>query len=328
MTYEKIARLANVSLSTVSKALSGSKEISEELREKIIKIALEQGYFTKKSKRKIEYVDDKAITIAIVCPEIVSVTYASEITAAKNEIEKRGAIASVYVYDFDAEKLDRIIEAITVGNRADGIILCPCSSSAIKLKTSLPTVGIYQYPSDFDTISYNLNAAMSDAVKHLTELGHKNIAFVGETNTMTKLDAYKDALQKHGLLCPDDNVYVIDERFEKIGYVAADKIAAAKKLPTAVICAYDEVALSLIHKLTEKGIKVPEDISVVGFNDVPSAAYSSVPLTTVRIYGKEQAERAVGLLYDKIFEKTKIIQHITIRHELVIRKSTAASRKE
>lgn len=328
MTYKKIARLANVSLSTVSKALSGSKEISEDLREKIIKIAIDEGYFAKKSKRKIEYIDDKAVIIAIVCPEIVSATYASEITAAKNEIEKRGAIVSVYVYDFDTEKLDRIIEAITVGNRADGIILFPCTSSAIKLKTSIPTVGIHQYPSDFDTVSYDLTCAMNDVFTHLTELNHKDVAFVGETHTMTKLDAYKDALEKHGLKYSCDNVYVIDERFEKIGYVAAEKIAAAEKLPTAVICAYDEVALSLIHKLTEKGIKVPEDISVVGFNDVPSAAYSSVPLTTVRIYGKEQAERAVGLLYDKIFEKTKIIQHITIRHELVIRQSTAAARKE
>lgn len=125
MTYKKIARLANVSTSTVSKALNGSREISDELRKSIIKIATDEGYFAKKGKRKVEYARDGAITVAVVCPEIISVAYAGEINAIKRELESRGAFLSVYIYDFDKEKLDRIIENITVGNRAEGIILFP-----------------------------------------------------------------------------------------------------------------------------------------------------------------------------------------------------------
>lgn len=327
MTYKKIAQLANVSLSTVSKALSGSKEISEDLREKIIRIAIDEGYFAKKSKRKIEYVGNKAITIAIVCPEIVSVTYASEITALKNEIEKRGAVASIYVYDFDEAKLNAIIEAITIGNRADGIILYPTNCFSLS-NNHLPLVGICGHAEDFDTVSCDVCKYFYEVVSYLKSLHHKNIGFVGEINTMSKLYAYKKALSDCDLDFDEQNVYVIEKRFEEIGYAAADEIIKKNKLPTAIICAYDEVALSLIHRLDEHGVNVPKDVSVVGINDIPSAAYSSVPLTTVRISDKEQGETAVGLLYDKIFEKTKITRHVTIQHELVIRKSTATARKE
>ncbi len=87
---------ANVSLSTVSKALSGSKEISDELRQNIIQIAKEMGYFEEKRKRKIEYSKSDAITIAVICPEIISLFYAGEITAIKNKIEESGGLCAVF----------------------------------------------------------------------------------------------------------------------------------------------------------------------------------------------------------------------------------------
>lgn len=99
-------------------------------------------------------------------------------------------------------------------------------------------------------------------------------------------------------------------------------------MPTAVICAYDEIALGLIHSLSERGVCVPRDISIVGINDIPMAAYSSVPLTTVRFFEREQGRIAVELLYDKMFEKSRIIQHIRIDHELMIRRSTDKVRSE
>ena len=116
MNYKKIAQIANVSVSTVSKALSGSKEVSDELAKRIIDIAMSGGYFEEKGKRKIEYTNEKELSIAVVCPEIVSIEYAREITAIKRAVEARSAVAAVYVYDFDCEKLDKIIKTLTVRN--------------------------------------------------------------------------------------------------------------------------------------------------------------------------------------------------------------------
>lgn len=320
MTYEKIARLANVSTSTVSKALNGSREISDDLRKSIIKIATDEGYFSEKGKRKVEYMRDGAVTVAVVCPEIISVAYAGEINAIKRELESRGAFLSIYVYDFDLEKLDRIIESITVGNRAEGIILF--HSAPIEREAAIPMIAIGGNTGCCDTVSYDISACFSDIVKYLKDLGHSDIAFVGERFTSSKELAFKEALFKQKLEWKADNIFIINERFEDIGYAAAEKMLKRDTLPSAVVCAYDEIALALIKKLSENGIKVPQDIAVVGINDIPMSAYSLIPLTSVRIFEKEQAELAIKMLYEKIFGTCEAIRHVTVQHRLIERDST------
>ena len=163
MTYKKIAQSANVSLSTVSKALSGSKEISDELRQNIIQIAKEMGYFEGKRKRKIEYSKSDAITIAVNCPEVISLFYAGEITAIKNKIEELGGLCAVYVYDFDDKKLDRILEQITVRNSADGIILF--EEYFNRSNYSIPMVCLSSSENiPYDTVFCDTNVYMSDSV--------------------------------------------------------------------------------------------------------------------------------------------------------------------
>lgn len=320
MTYKKIAEMANVSTSTVSKALSGSKEVREELRDEIVKIAIEQGYFEEKGRRKVEYKTRDSICIAIICPEIISIAYAGIITVMKKAIEEKGGLVSIYVYDFDVAKLDKIIESITVRNSADGIILFPIE--AYVTDQSIPMIGLCNYDCDYDTVYCDVDAYFSDIVKYLKNLGHEKIAFVGEENTPSKLQAYRRSLEKNGIAYEEDLVYMIEKRFEDIGYEAAEEMLQSGQLPTAVICAYDEIALAMIHSFREKGIQIPEQISIIGINDIPMAAYAQIPLTTVRIFWEDQGIIAVNLLYDKIMEKTQFIQHITIKHKLIEKKST------
>lgn len=323
MNYKKIAQLANVSVSTVSKALSGSKEVSGELAKRIIDIAISGGYFEEKGKRKIGYTSEKELSIAVVCPEIVSVEYAREITAIKSAVEARGAVAAVYVYDFDCEKLEKIIKTLTVRNCADGIVLFPLSDTIPE--TSIPTVTISSQTSKHDSVSCKTETYFDEIVSYLKNLGHKRIAFVGERLTVTKLESFRRSMAKFGLDCNEDDIYTISERFERIGYAAAEEMLK-KELPTAVVCAYDEIALAMIHSFKDHGIAVPDEISVAGINDIPSAAYSQLPLTTVRTFQEDQGEIVVKLLYDKIFGKSQIVQHITVDSELVIRKSTGKAR--
>lgn len=325
MTYKEIAKLAHVSLSTVSKALSSSSEVSEELRERIVKIAIEQGYFAEKGKRKIEYARKSSITIAILCPEIISIAYAGQITAIIDELEKRGAVAAIYVYNFDLEKLRRIIKEITVGNRADGIIIF--DSIPTVSDNSIPMVGIGTGKGNYDTVSVSMDDCFFEIIGYLKECGHKEIAYVGEMHTPSKYKSYKCALEKHGMSYDDENVFIVNERFEDIGYIAAERMIQKSKFPDAAVCAYDEIALALIRALTEYGRKIPEDISIVGINDIPMAAYSTIPLTTVKIFNEEQAQTVVGLLYDKIFGKDATTNHYITRHKLIIRNSTGKGTK-
>ena len=326
MTYKKIAQAANVSLSTVSKALSGSKEISDELRQNIIQIAKEMGYFEGKRKRKIEYSKSDAITIAVICPEIISLFYAGEITAIKNKIEESGGLCAVYVYDFDDKKLDRILEQITVRNSADGIILF--AEYLNRSNYSIPMVCLSSSENiPYDTVFCDPNVYMSDMVRYLKDLGHTDIAFVGEPNTMSKLTAYRKAMNTLGIPYTSENEYIINARFEEIGHQAALQIMQKRKLPTAIICAYDEIALKMIHDFCQCGIKIPEQVSIIGINDIPMSSYAPIPLTTIRIFQEEQGALAVNLLYDKIYENSDITQHISIGHRLIERKSVGKAPK-
>ena len=323
MTQSKIAKLVGVSASTVSKALSGSKEISDDVRNKIIKIAVESDYFKQKTQRRLDYTSGNAVTVGLICPEIISIYYSRIITYCKNEIETRGGQAAVYIYDFDSDKFNAIIENIITKKSVDGIVVI--SGRDIKTNPNIPIVRMASSMQDncYDSVSCDSYAALNAAVKHLKELGHEQIGFVGETLTEETRKQYKRALAENGISYRDELVYTINKRFEDIGTAAAREMLNSGSIPSAIIAAYDEIALALIHEFEANGISVPNDVSVIGINDIPYSSYSQVPLTTIKHYTEEQCALAVQLLYDKILGSSSSARHISLSHELVIRSSTA-----
>lgn len=321
MTHREIAKLANVSVSTVSKALSDSREISNETAEKIKRIALEMGYFKEKSKRKIEYKKGKNPVIAVLCPEIISIAYSIMVTHIKEYAEQRGGRVSVYIYDFSNDKISHGIDSIVLSDEADGIVVI---GGKVGDMPDLPMV--YLGETDdvrFDSVFHDNDAVMDTAVEHLMRLGHKKIGHVGETLTLGQLTEFRETLEKYGLPFHRDWCYIINKRFEEIGYEAAEKFAAQKDCPTALVCAYDEVALAMIYRLGKLGISVPEDVSVIGKNDIPFAAYSAKPLTTIRMDYEKQCRTCIDLLFDRIYGDDGPARNIKIEHKLVIRETTA-----
>lgn len=323
MTQSKIAKLVGVSTSTVSKALSGSKEISDDVRNKIIKIAVESDYFKQKTQRRLDYTSGNAVTVGLICPEIISIYYSRIITYCKNEIEARGGQTAVYIYDFDSNKFNAIIENIILKKSVDGIVVI--SGCDIKTSPNIPIVRMASSLEDdfYDSVSCDSYAALNAAVKHLKELGHEQIGFVGETLTAETREQYKRALAENGIGYSEELVYTINKRFEDIGTTAAREMLDSGSIPSAIIAAYDEIALALIHEFEANGISVPNDVSVIGINDIPYSSYSQVPLTTIKHYTEEQCALVVQLLYDKILGNGGGARHISLSHELVIRNSTA-----
>lgn len=323
MNHRKIAELAHVSTSTVSKALSGSREVSNEIAELVRKIALETGYFNEKNKRKAENKRKNDAQISVLCPEIISIHYSRIVTQLKNFIEERGGKVAVYIYDFDADKLNDIIKYLSIKMETDGIILL--SARNVNIPTTIPIVSFDISSSDcnYDTISVNMSDVFSDIVSFLSKTGHREIGFIGETHTMSKQLHFENAMSKHNIKINPDYIYCIENRFEGIGVEAARQIIEKNLFPTAFITAYDEIAISLIHNLQKAGIRVPEDISIFGMNDIPLAPYIKSSLSTVKFFYDEQAALAVDILYDKIFDCSSTVQHLIVQHELIIRESTS-----
>ncbi len=321
MNHKKIAQLANVSASTVSKALSGSSEIKRETAEKIRRIAIDTGYFKEKSKRKREYANDASFLIAVIVPEIMGFHYATIVTCIKNHVESKGGHIAIYISDFDPQKGTELLESIILHGGTDGVIMF--SKPTLSFKPNIPIVCCCNaVDCGCDTIYCDSRAVIEDAVGYLSELGHTKIGYVGEPHTAAAAMYFEDAVKQNGLVYEKEYTYIINARFEQIGHMAALEILKQKNRPTAVVAAYDEVALGLISTLFHNGIRVPEDLSVMGINNIPSGAHAQIPLTSVDTFSEEQYKTAVDLLFYKISTESQTVRNITIEPQIVERETT------
>ena len=321
MNHKKIAQLANVSASTVSKALSGSSEVNPETAERIRQIAIDVGYFKEKNTRRREYANDGSCLIAVIVPEIMGFHYATIVTSIKNQVERKGGQVAVYISDFDPQKGTELLKSIILHGATDGVIMF--SQPTLSFKANIPIVCCCNAADcGCDTISCDMRTVIGDSVQYLLKLGHTKIGYIGEPHTISTAALFEDAIKRNGLVYQEEFTYIINARFEQIGHMAALKILEQESRPTAVITAYDEVALGLISTLSHNGIRIPEDLSVMGINNIPSAAHSLIPLTSVDTFSEEQYKTAVDLLFDKIYTEDKTIRHITIEPKIIERGST------
>lgn len=241
-------------------------------------------------------------------------------------MEQKSGSISVSIYDFNNSKLSSVVDNIILSGEADGIIIIGDENNNIS--SGLPIVWLGSCVSDiYDCVYTKYSDILDTLVKYLKDLGHTEIGFVGELLTVKTYTHFRNAMLSNGLPFSEDLCYTINKRFEEIGYDAADRIARLAKRPTAFVCAYDEIALALIYRLQLHGISVPEDISVVGINDIPFSSYSSKPLTTVGMSFEEQCRISVDILFDRIFGSTEPPKKVTIKHKLIIRDSAAKPKK-
>ena len=141
-------------------------------------------------------------------------------------------------------------------------------------------------------------------------------------HTLQTCEYYKDAMGKRNLPVKPEFIYTISNRFEEIGEQAAKIIIEQKDRPTALIAAYDEIGISLTSHLDRNGVCVPDEISVMGINNIAAGKHAQIPLTTVDTFSSEQYRSAVNLLFDNILQGTDIVKHIKIQPKLIERETT------
>jgi LacI family transcriptional regulator len=322
MTYRKIAQLAGVSLSTVSKALSGSREISEETAQRIRKIAEENGAARQNSRKIRTY-----RRVAIVVPEIVSVHYSTYATQIAAELNKFGIDPCIYISGFDAKKYYEHLGTLAEEELMDGIILL--TDTPVPQPLRVPIVQLTDQQLSYDTVVCDTKGGITEAVRYLKELGHSKIGFISEINTGAKLEYFRSAMDQLSLPLDEKYIFVSDKRFAEIGMDAAEYYLTLSEMPSALIAAYDEVALGAIHVFRKHGVRIPEDISIIGINDIPSAAYASIPLTTISTFTEEMVQQCVKMLLDHMKRQDKhMIQNIRVICRLVVRDTTARAREE
>lgn len=324
VTIHDVARKAGVSPSTVSRVLNDRPGISEETRERVLAAARELGYIPDLSARSLA--SKRTFTIGyIIHPRHTLAPhsfYGEVLMGADEEARKHG-----YHVVFAAEGNVKIPNMVQQ-NRVDGLILAGCDiprETIVALKLhGIPIVLVDNHVEKVNSVVIDNVGGAYEATKHLIDLGHRRIAFVcewfGDLSFAERFEGYKKALADNGIPFDENLVAEGLPRQSRTGYVAAQRLLE-KTTPTAIFAANDLVAAETLRLLRERGLRVPNDIAVVGFDDGEVAQHTVPPLSTVRVFRKEMGAMAVRRLLEILDNPDQPAAHIRVFTELVVRES-------
>ena len=256
MTLSKLARLANVAVSTASKAFSMSDDINEQTREEIFRVARENGCFKKFFNAKYP-----KFVIALICPEVDSRHYSELCRYLQQRLQTRGCEICISSTEFSAAVTADMIEYYEKYSSVDAIILIdPPATVLPPHETPIISLGSRAHNADV-TLCLDYMTALKSALTDFKAAGISHIGFIGEPRTVTKLSAFKSAVSEIYGFTEEKYISVSDLRFEKGGCAAARALYSRGALPEAIICAYDDMALGAMRFFHDNGISVPDDIN-------------------------------------------------------------------
>lgn len=321
-----IAKIAGVNVSTVSRALKDSPSISPETKEKIMQIALKNGYVSKK-----RHMHHK--TIGVIVPETISHYYAKLAANLENVIYKNQYHTIISITDFDLTKLTQSLNMM-VEHGVEGIVVDISASRGARgdalrtiMKCKVPLVVVCEKEVDCerDCVYLNYQSGVESVVRHLTDLGHQKISYIGDELSRARREAFQEACIKFG--CQVVGIMEGPERFEKGGYLQMKRLLGSAEKPTAVLASYDQFAVGALKALDEAGICVPQDISIAGFDNIDMDDYLLCPLTSVTNPVEKIGEIAVKILINKIENPEDLtVQHVALQPSLVIRETTGVKK--
>ena len=329
-TLKDIAKIAGVNKSTVSRALDGIGGVGEKKRKEILKIADELGYNPDESAKVLA--GKNAKTIGIILPELDCNYYASVAGTIEMKLKERGYSLIIGQSGFRSEDELHYLK-LFIRKKVDGIIFALYNTDVfmkqyegIRKSINVPIVFIESSInlSDYGMIEIDNHYGVELAIEQFARSGFKRVGFISEyLSSKVRLPAFEDALRKFGIPIDRSLIKIGKERLEEGGYLRMKELIAQGSLPEALFASYDTMAHGALKALAEHGIKVPQDLSVIGFDNIRESPYFTVPLTTVAPPVIEMSEIAVGNLIEKIEKKeNSAVQHISLKPKLIIRNST------
>lgn len=325
-TIADVAKAAGVSITTVSRVINKTPSVNSSNRLKVEEAIRKLKFKPNVSAQRLA--GGKTNTIALVIPRYSGVFhsfYAIEIIRALGSICERmrldlllhlGSRNSVFNYN----TVDGIVFADIIGNEAQ-------LDDALKQGVKSIVINKKLDSKDANCIYIDNKTGAYEAVNYLISLKHRLIAHIsGDITTQAaqeRLKGYKKALEDKSIALGDKYVFKADYS-RNSARLACDKIIKMEKRPTAIFVASDDMAMEVISVLAEKGIKVPRDISIVGFDDDPVGLFGQIRLTTVHQPLTEMCEKALETLLYTISGKPAAIKDVGLKPELIIRDSVAA----
>lgn len=329
-----IAAKIGVSTVTVSKALSGQKGMSDELRERIVALADEMGYVKRVTGKEKETETGKSFNLGVIVAERYIVEKQSFYWNIYQEISQRAikkrCFAMIEIVEYSQEN-ECIMPMLLSEKKVDGLIVMGAFSkkymeSVVKWTKDFPVLYFDTTTGDESgdyVVSNNLYGGYN-MTNYLLDRGHDKIGFVGTRLMTPSIDdrffGYIKALMERGIMYRED--WIIDDRDRVYGKMDYDKqFVLPKEVPTAFFCNCDKAASLIIKKLEEAGYSVPEDVSVVGFDNFEYDQEADVGITTYEINVSEMAKRAVHIMLHKMQNASYSAGVFSIQGKIIERES-------
>ena len=322
---KKIAELANVSIATVSKVINGKDEnISEATKNRILKIVEEEGYIPNGVAKSLKMKRTK--TIGVIVPDIMNMFYSELVRGAEDIAEKMGYSIIICNTDNNILKEEKYIQ-ILQEKMVDGIILASTENGFEKslAKCTIPVVLVdreINLHEKAGRILVNNEESAFTATDFLIKNGCKNIGFIssGHNNkpSLDRLNGYIRGLRENDIYFDKDKVYQNNYTIET-GYKGINILLDRTTLD-GIFCGNDLIAIGAIKAIKEKNIIIPQQMKVIGFDDILISKYIEPPLTTMKQPTYKMGEESVRMLIDLICNK-KVEKTIILKTELIRRLS-------
>jgi len=329
---QDVAKLADVSTATVSRALATPERVSPEARARVLEAIAKTGYVPNPAARTLR--SQKTYMVLVVLPDLSNTFFSKILRGIEETLFEAGYGMIISDLDGSPEK-EAHFAAFTAAGRVDGAILLnghlfgqSREGEGQPARIKIPLVAVCEAipGADIPQIEIDNRAAAYGMTQHLASLGHRSIAYVSgpASNILERerFQGFKDGLETAGL--PFDPALVLPGDYTiEAGVRAGQDLVARSTRPTAVFCTSDEMAIGLMRTLFSAGLRVPEDISVAGFDDIEFAAVAEPPLTTIHQPRRELGQAAASALIE-LLQGRPSPKRIRLETELVIRDSVAS----
>ncbi|HEX2645066.1 MAG TPA: LacI family DNA-binding transcriptional regulator [Thermoanaerobaculia bacterium] len=299
ITIKEVAREAGVSVATVSRVFTGSVPVQTETRRRVLEVATRLNYQPHAGARSLT--TRKTGVLGVLLPNLYGEFFSEVIRGI--DLTARRAGYHVFLSSSHSDRTE--VEAVlrNLRGRVDGLIVMSPEADAQALQANLPPalpvvlLNCEVQGSAFSSINIDNHGGAYAMTRHLIGLGHRRIAFLqgarGNYDARERLRGFRGALRESGL---EGGIEIPGDFSEEAGCRAAAEILGLDPRPTAVFAANDSMAIGLLSALQEAGVRVPADIAVTGFDDIPIARFLSPPLTTVGVRIAGLGERAIDRL--------------------------------
>lgn len=329
-TIKRVADRAGVSIATVSRVFADPQAVSEALRQRVLEAARALNYRPSRAARALRVGTSQAVGVVI--PDLENPFFTAVVRGIEVVLQAAGYTLLLANSDEDAARERNVLETLRADGVA-GIIFVPINAARDAyrevLAPPLKVVAVDRSPANLrpDLVTVENVEGTRIGVEHLFAMGHKDVALLGgppqHSTAKERERGYHDALRAAGRAIRPDLVRYGDFR-EEGGYDGMRALLALARRPTAVFVANNLMTLGAFRALHEAGVRIPDEMALVGFDDMPWATSLNPPLTAVSQPSQEIGSSAADLLLDRLARPDRATRHLILETTLVVRASCGA----